>query len=61
MPPHQLTQDDLYNFEDIGLWRKMIELYSCNDRLQNDGGAQNSTHTDAVTSKKQVHAYNPHM
>ena len=22
MPPHQLTQDDLYNVDDIGLWRK---------------------------------------
>ena len=28
MPPHQLTQDDLYNVEDIELWRKIIELYS---------------------------------
>ena len=26
LPPHQLTQDDLYNIEDIGLWRKIIEL-----------------------------------
>ena len=58
MPPHQLTQDDLYNVQDIGLWRKMIELYSCNDRLRNNGEAQNSTCTDAVTSKKQAHTYN---
>ena len=61
MPPHQLTQDDLYNAENIGLWRKMIELYSCNDRLRNNGGAQNSTGTDAVTSKKQALVYNPDM
>ena len=54
MPPHQLTQDDLYNVEDIGLWRKMIELYSCNDRLRNNGGAQNSTCTDAVTSNREI-------
>ena len=59
MPPHQLIQDDLYNVKDIGLWRKIIELYSCNDRLCNDGGAQNSTCTNAVTSKKQAHVHNP--
>ena len=52
MPPHQLTQDDLYNIEDIGLWRKIIELYNCNDRL-----------CSAVTNEKQAqeHEQNPDM
>ena len=52
MPPHQLTQDDLYNIEDIGLWRKIIELYNCNDRLRS-----------AVTNEKQAqeHEQNPDM
>ena len=52
MPPHQLTQDDLYNIEDIGLWRKIIELYNCNDRLRS-----------AITNEKQVqeHEQNPDM
>ena len=50
MPPHQLTQDDLYNIEDIGLWRKIIEPYNCNDRLRS-----------AVTNEKQAqeHEQNP--
>ena len=67
MPPHQLTKHDLCNAEDIGLWRKIIELYSCNDRLRSDGGveksSENSTCTDAVTNKKQAqeHAQNPDM
>ena len=26
MSPHQLIQDDLYNVEDIGLWRKIIDF-----------------------------------
>ena len=52
MPPHQLTQDDLYHIEDIGLWRKTIELYNCNDRLRS-----------AVTNEKQAQVYeqNPDM
>ena len=57
MPSHQLTQDDLYNVE------KIIEIYSCNDRLRSDGGVQKSSEnsTDAVTNKKQAqeHAQNP--
>ena len=72
MPPHQLKQDDLYNVEDIGLWRKIIELYSCNDRLRSDGGVRKALKTapalalnsyDTVTNKKQAqeHAQNPDM
>ena len=69
MPPHQLTRDDLYNVEDIGLWRKITELYSCNDRLGSDGEVQKTAPVlalnsyDAVTNKKQAqeHAQNPDM
>ena len=52
MPPRQLTQDDLYNIEDIGLWRKIIEFYNWNDRLRS-----------AVTNEKQAqeHEQNPNM
>ena len=54
MPPHQLTQDDLYNVEDIGLWRKIIELYSYSDRLRSDcevqKSSENSTCTDTECS-----------
>ena len=49
MPPDQLTHDDLYNFEDIGLWRKIIELHSCNDRLRSDGGVQKSSENSTCT------------
>ena len=49
MPPHQLTQDDLYNVKDIGLWRKVTELYSCNDKLRSDGGVQKSSENSTCT------------
>ena len=61
----------------IGLWRKIIELYGCNDRLRSDGGVQKSFENstpgtapelalniyDAVTNKKQAqeHVQNPDM
>ena len=50
MPPHQLTQDDFYNVKDIGLWRKIIEPYMCNDRLHSDCGVQKSFENRTGTS-----------
>ena len=40
MLTHQLTQDDLCNVENIGLWRKIIELYSYNGKLRSDCGVK---------------------
>ena len=48
-PPHQLKQDDLYDVEDIGFCRKVIELYSCNDRLRNDCEVQKSSENSTFT------------
>ena len=59
MLPHQLTQDELYNDEDIGLWSKIIELYSCNNRLRSDGGVQESSENNTCTGIEP--AQNPEM
>ena len=73
MPLHQLTQDDLYNVEDIGLWRKIVKLYSCNNtgcaamveyrKAMKTAAALALNSYDAVTNKKQAqeHGQNREM
>ena len=54
MPPYQLTQNDLYNVDNIGLWRKIMELYSCNDRSRSDGGVQKNSENSTCAGIEQL-------